>query len=943
MNEFQSEKMVKELLQLIYELVKEIHPHFKKSSVALEDHFEKDLGLDSLSRVELISRVEVSFKTTFTQKLLYEAQTPKDLLAELLGPQATPLIESFLEKSTLKLEESDALPAEAQTLIDVLMWHVKEHPNRPHIQLYEDNDKGEMITYSELKERALKVASGLQELGLKPAQAVAIMLPTSADYFYSFFGILLAGGIPVPIYPPARPSQLEEHMQRHTKILNNCQASILITVPEAKIVANILKSYVQNIEEIVTVTQLLDSPSSPILPVIQPDDTAFIQYTSGSTGDPKGVVLTHANLLANIRSMGKAVNVTSKDVLVSWLPLYHDMGLIGAWLSTLYHTTFFVVLSPISFLAKPQRWLWAIHKYGGTISASPNFGYEYCVHRLKDTDLSGLDLSSWRLALNGAEAVSPMTIESFSGHFKPYGFEPIAMTPVYGLAESSVGLVFPPMHRGPLIDSIERNTFTKSKVAIPTAADDAHALHFVSSGLPLSGHQIRVVDDTGHELPSRHEGELQFCGPSSTKGYYENKEKNRGLFDKEWLRTGDQGYIAHGELFLTGRIKDIIIRAGQNIYPDELEKAIGNIEGIRKGCVAVFGIMDKKTATERLIVLAETKVEDQGLRETLQAEINTLASDLIGGPPDEIVLAKSGSVLKTSSGKVRRAASRHLFQDKGGKARSQAVIWQLLRLVLKSFLPRTRRLLRLFKARFFALYSWMILCLAVMVSWIGIVLSPMLSLRWLVMRFSARAFAKLTLTKITIEGLENLSEKLDNTIIVVNHSSYIDSMVLVSFLPKPVSFVAKAELKSLWLSRLPLVNLNTQFVERFDIGKSIADSRQLSKALKKQGSLLFFPEGTFTRIPGLKPFHMGPFSVAAQTNATVIPIAITGTRSILRPGAWFPQHGSIGVSIGEAITLRDDEKTLDSWHKALVLSQKSRDFILQNCKEPDLVYEATKS
>ena len=932
MNEFQSGKMVEELLELIYDLVKEIHPHFKKSSVTLEDHFETDLGLDSLSRVELISRVEASFKSTFTQKLLYEAQTPKDLLEALLGPQATPFIESFLEKSTLRLEESDALPVEAQTLVDVLMWHVKEHPNRPHIQLYEDDGKGEVITYAQLKERALKVAFGLQELGLKPAQAVAIMLPTSADYFYSFFGILLAGGIPVPIYPPARPSQLEEHMQRHTKILHNCQASILITVPEATMVANILKSYVQNIEAIVTVTQLLDSPSSPILPVIQPDDTAFIQYTSGSTGDPKGVVLSHANLLANIRSMGKAVNATSKDVLVSWLPLYHDMGLIGAWLSPLYHTALFVVLSPISFLAKPQRWLWAIHKYGGTISASPNFGYEYCLHRLKDADLRGLDLSSWRVALNGAEAVSPMTIENFSEQLKAYGFESKAMTPVYGLAESSVGLVFPPMQRGPLIDSIERDTFTKSKVATPTAADDAHALHFVSSGLPLLGHQIRVVDDTGHELPSRREGELQFSGPSATKGYYDNEEKNRELFDKEWLKTGDRGYMANGELYLTGRIKDIIIRAGQNIYPDELEKAIGNIEGIRKGCVAVFGIMDKKTATERLIVLAETKDEDQGLRETLQAEINTLASDLIGGPPDEIVLAKQGSVLKTSSGKVRRAASRHLFESKGGRVGSQHVAWQLLRLTVKSFLPRTRRLLRLFKTRFFALYSWIAFASGVIISWLGMVLLPTLSLRWAVMRFCARAFTKLTLTKVTIEGLENISDELDNTILVVNHSSYIDSMVVVSFLPKPISFVAKAELTSLWFSRLPLVNINTQFVERFDIGKSIADSKRLSKALEKQGSLLFFPEGTFTRIPGLKPFHLGPFSVAAQTDATVIPIAITGTRSILRPGAWFPQHGNIGIVIGEAITLIEDEKALDSWHKALVLSQKSRDFILQTVR-----------
>jgi len=420
----ESEKRVEELLKVTYDLVKELHPHFSKSSVNLEDDFEKELGLDSLSRVELISRIEASFDTSFPQKVLHEAQTPKDLLKSLLGPQAHPVIDSYIEKSSLKLKESASLPTDEKTLVEVLFWHAKEHPDRPHIQLYQDDGKGEIITYSQLKERSLNVASGLQQLGLQPAQAVAIMLPTSADYFYSFFGILMAGGIPVPIYPPARSSHLEEHMQRHTKLLQNCEATILITVPEAKQVAKILKSYVQNIEEIVTPAQLSASKNTPTLPLLHEDDTAFIQYTSGSTGDPKGVVLTHANLLANIRSMGKAVNASSKDVFISWLPLYHDMGLIGAWFGSLYHTSFFVVMSPLSFLSKPQRWLWAIHKYGGTLSASPNFGYEYCLHRLKDIDLTGLDLSSWRAAFNGAEAVSPLTIQHFSHSFKAYGFNP---------------------------------------------------------------------------------------------------------------------------------------------------------------------------------------------------------------------------------------------------------------------------------------------------------------------------------------------------------------------------------------------------------------------------------------------------------------------------------------------------------------------------------------
>ena len=939
MKRAESERRVEELLKLIYNLVKELHPHFSKSSVSLEDDFEKDLGLDSLSRVELISRIESFFKTPFPEQIISEAQTPKDLIEILLGQKAIPIISSYLEKSALKLKKTTSLPTDAQTLVEVLFWHVKEHPERPHIQLYQDDGKGEVITFIQLKERALKVTFGLQELGLRPAQAVAIMLPTSADYFYSFFGILMAGGIPVPIYPPARPSQMEEHMQRHTKILDNCEAAILITVPEAKQVAEILKSYVQNLEDIVTVTQLSTSKTTSILPLLNANDTAFIQYTSGSTGDPKGVVLTHANLLANIRSMGKAFHATSKDIFISWLPLYHDMGLIGAWFGSLYHTSFFVVMSPLSFLSKPQRWLWAIHKYGGTLSASPNFGYEYCLHRLKDVNLTGLDLSTWRAAFNGAEAISPQTIKNFCEHFKAYEFNPKAITPVYGLAESSVGLAFPPMQRGPLIDSIERDTFVKYKIAKPVPADDKQALHFVSNGLPLPGHQIRVIDQTGHEVPERNEGELQFCGPSSTSGYYRNFRKTEELFDKTWLNTGDRAYISNGELYLTGRIKDIIIRAGRNIYPDELEKAIGNIEGIRKGCVAVFGVLDQKTATERLVVLAETKVQDKKIREKLQEKINTLARDLIGGPPDEIVLAQKGAVLKTSSGKIRRASSRELFEEKGGKAGSQNLLWQLLRLSLKSILPRGRRLMRLLRTYFFALYSWGIFALFTLIAWLSIVLLPRLSIRWRMIHFCAHSLARLTFTQIKIKGLENLSKNLSNSVIVVNHSSYIDSLVLVASLPKPVSFVAKAELSTHWLSRIPLKKLKTQFVERFDIGKSVEDSKHLYAAIRKKEPLLFFPEGTFTRIPGLKPFHLGAFDAAAKTDASVIPIAISGTRSILRPGTWFPRHESIEINIGEAILLTDQEKSMDNWHKALVLSKKSRCFILQHCKEPDLVYE----
>jgi len=939
MNISDRELGIEKLLKLLNELVKERYPNLNKVTISLDDHLEKKLGLDSLSRLELFSRIEDSFKVNISEKLIFEAQTAKDLLTAILGSESSSIIDNYLQRTLKNPKNSAILADKAKTLIEVLQWHSYKYPNRTHIQFYKDQGDGEAISYSQLYKRALKIAFGLQKLDLKPYQTVAIMLPTSADYFYSFFGILLAGAIPVPIYPPQRSAQLEEHMQRHTKILENAQVSILITLPEATKVASLLKAAVVDMQNIVTVSELISEKTSGITPQLKKDDIAFIQYTSGSTGDPKGVVLTHANLLANIRAMGKAVQAGPKDVFVSWLPLYHDMGLIGAWLGSLYHASLFVVMSPINFLAKPQRWLRAIHRYGGTLSAAPNFGYEYCFNRLKNKELKDLDLSSWRAAFNGAEAVSPSTIEKFSDYFSTFGFNPKSMTPVYGLAESSVGLTFPPLERGPLVDAVCRDTFMHKKQAKQISGSDSPSLHFVSSGIPLVEHQVRIVGDGGHELPERHEGNLQFHGPSSTQGYYKNSLKTQELIRNGWLNSGDRGYIANGELYVTGRSKDIIIRAGRNIYPDELEKSIGSINGIRSGCVAVFGIVSQITATERLVVLAETKIRDEIQKEKIRETINSLSLELIGGPPDEVVLVKPGTILKTSSGKIRRAANRDFYVQSAGKTKKTHSLLQFMRMGLKTISPQIQRLVRLIKSYLFAGYSWLIFAFLAPIIWALIVILPHQKLRWKTLALTSKFALFATKIPLKVNGIENIPKNSINTIIVANHASYIDSMVFLAALPIQVRFVAKKELKQNKLLYLALDKLETQFVERFDISESVNDSKNLFDQFDKGAPLFIFPEGTFTRIPGLKPFHLGAFNIAAQANAAIVPIAIQGTRSILRPLQWFPQYGQIHVEIGEPIRLTAEQEAQEQWHKTLFLSQKSREFILKHCGEPDLVQD----
>ena len=939
-NQNRAKQQEEALIKVIYDLCSEVHSgHVLVNHITLDNTFDKDLGLDSLARVELISRVEAEFKFALPEHSFAETQTPRDLLRAIQGTHLDYMEISAASQPAVETLKTSDVPSVAQTLVEVLEWHVEQHPDRPHIQFYQDDGKGEVITYAQLQTGAEKVAASLQQHGLKMGDPVAIMLPTGKEYFFSFFGILMAGGIPVPIYPPARPSQIEDHILRHTKILQNCLAHILITVPEAVSLAQLLKSHVPSLEQIVSASKLLTSFGKVVRPVLHSDDIAFIQYTSGSTGDPKGVTLTHANLLANIRAMGDAVNASSKDVFVSWLPLYHDMGLIGAWLGSLYFAALYVVMSPLSFLARPQRWLWAIHHYHGTLSASPNFGYEYCLHRVKQSDFKGLDLSSWRAAFNGAEAVSPETLTSFIDYFRPFGFSQKAMMPVYGLAESSVGLAFPPLQRGVVIDNIERDTFMQTGKAISAQVDDKHALHFASSGIPLRKHQIRVVDPASHELPERQEGQLQFRGPSSTSGYFRNAQKTQELFDGEWLNTGDLAYIAKGELFITGRIKDIIIRAGRNIYPDELEKAISNIPGIRKGCVAIFGSTDTKTATERLIVLAESRSEDPDEQTKLRLQVNALATDLIGTPLDEIVLAPPGSVLKTSSGKLRRSASRQMYEKGEIGKKNKAVIWQIARLALSSALPQLRRMTAYFKASTFALYSWLAFLLVLPVAWLGAVLLPNHNLRWRALGLCSRFIVKVTRIPLKVIGVKNLSHTSGSYVIVVNHASYIDSLVIAASLPGRFHVVSKSELSKSFLTRLPLEKLHAEFVERFDTGKSVDDTQHLFNVLKSGKQLLFFPEGTFTRIPGLQQFYLGAFKTAADAGASVIPVAIRGSRSILRPGSLFPRHGSLTVTIGEAIDPAKIAQEVDkqkSWDLAIALRTQARDFILRHCGEPDL-------
>jgi 1-acyl-sn-glycerol-3-phosphate acyltransferase len=925
------QKRAQELIAVVAELVRELHPQrVRFIDIESSSRIERDLGIDSLGRTELILRIERAFRVRLPAKTIGEAETVGDLLRAL--EQAGPARDRAALQAPQILTLPTVPPASAaKTLIEVLEWHAARHPDRLHLSVLQDETTilGS-LTYAELAAKAQSAARSLAAHDVSPGDRVAVMLPTSVDFFIAFFSILYAGAIPVPIYPPMRLSQLEDHLRRQVGILRNAGACLLITMPEGRRLARLLRAQVETLNSVENVENLTALAAQVALPPPSNADTvALIQYTSGSTGDPKGVVLSHSNLLANIRAMGSVMDASSADVFVSWLPLYHDMGLIGAWLGCLHFAAALYVMSPLSFLVRPESWLWAMHRFRASFSASPNFGFELCINKIANSDLEGLNLSSLRMVANGAEPVSPQTLRRFIERFGDYGFPPGAMAPVYGLAECSVGLAFPPLGRGPLVDRVSRDRLSASGVAEPAPPDDLRPLEIVACGQPLPGHEIRIVDEAGLELGDRREGRLEFRGPSVTRGYFNNETKTRELIHDGWLDSGDRAYMAGGDVYITGRIKDIIIRAGRHLYPQEIEEAVAEIPGIRKGGVAVFSVSDPRVGTERVIVLAETREVDPAAKAKLQALAHEVVTNTAGTPPDEIVLVPPRMVPKTSSGKIRRSAAKELYISGQIEAPKSAFWVQLLRLSLAGFRPQIGRFARLLREMLYAAWWWLVVALSFVLAWFAVMLLPRRSWRWT----TVRAIARIALTTIgvpvTVSGLKRIP--YGNAMLVFNHSSYMDALALSAILPGEPVYVVKRELADEIFAGPFLRRLGALFVERYDTSESLADAEAIIAAARQGRNIVFFPEGTFTRRPGLSEFYLGAFKVAAQADLPVLPGIIRGTRTMLRSDQWFPRWTRLNVQIEEPIKPSGMDFASLVWLRDAV-----RRVVLAHCGEPDI-------
>lgn len=525
-----------------------------------------------------------------------------------------------LETSTLPAALELAAAEEAHVWVAVKDADASVHPMRA------------------ILESANRLARHMISLGFRPGDRAVVMLPTSEAWLVGFYGTLLAGGAAVPVGPNLSFGGMDRYAETVRMIIRSAGARFLIGNEAIEPHVAALTTDSSGLEHFVRADQVqtLSGGSGGALPSVDENEPAVIQYTSGTTGTPKGVVLSHRALLANAHMIGERSGMTSKDVGVSWLPLFHDMGLVGALLTSLYHRYPLLLMPVESFLLQPRRWVQWMSKRNASLSVAPNFAYQFVVDRVADRHLADIDLSSWRIAFNGAEAVRPTTLRAFEARFGPLGFGGRVFQSVYGMAENALAATFPPS------GTLWRTTELGER-------------EVTSVGTPLAGVTVAIQDETGEPAAVGSVGNIRLKSPSLMSGYFRDDEKTAEVLSDGWLDTGDLGFIQGGELFVTGRKKELIIKRGRNYAPEEFENVALDAGKGRVLRAAALGAADDRGGTERIVVVLETRSMTEHERDVLTREVNGALVAAIGLGADDTVIVPPHTIERTTSGKIRRA------------------------------------------------------------------------------------------------------------------------------------------------------------------------------------------------------------------------------------------------------------------------------------------------
>lgn len=507
----------------------------------------------------------------------------------------------------------------------------------------EENEQ--VVTMARVRDRALSIASDLQRRGVRVGDRVALVLPTCPDFVDCFFGVLCAGAVPVPLYPPVRLGKLDEYHRRTAAMLRAADAALVVSNER---IHRLLGVAIQAAGPRLGCVSVSDLGGADAVEVaVAADDIALIQFSSGTTHDPKPVALKHSNLLHNLASIESYLTEDGigNPVGVTWLPLYHDMGLIGNLLSAFYISTDLVLLPPELFATRPAAWFRAISRHRGEISAAPNFAFNLCVNRIRDDELDGVDLSSWKVTLNGAEGVSAPVQQRFGDRFARWGFDALSLTPCYGMAEASLAVTFKPFRTAFKTLAVDADTLASSGVVEPGDKE------LVSVGRPLAGVEFEIRDVQSQPVPRDVVGRIFVRGPSVMVGYFGRPDLTDQVLHDGWLETGDLGFVHDDELFVCGRQKETVIIRGANHAPQDFEAALEGLPGVRVGCAVAVGYVPAGHDEEALAMLVETTADAPA---DLAGQVAQRVLERTGILAAHVELLAPGTLPRTSSGKLRR-------------------------------------------------------------------------------------------------------------------------------------------------------------------------------------------------------------------------------------------------------------------------------------------------
>jgi len=555
------------------------------------------------------------------------------------------------------------------TFSDILLKSYQEVPDRPAIYLQYAGQNDIMIRYADLLSQASGFARALESRGIQPGEVVVLILQHSQELIFSFFGAVLHGSIPSIMPFLTEKLSPERYRKDLSALISVTKPAAILTYPDFENEVRTALHQGDSVREVIVVEKWdpLDLTNTNQLPGLQrtADDIVLLQHSSGTTGLQKGVALSHRAVLNQLDAYGKALQISDVDVCVSWLPLYHDMGLIAGFLMPILRRIPLVLMSPFDWVRAPYRLMQAVSKYSGTLSWLPNFAYNFCAQRVRERNMEGVDLSTWRAIINCSEPVRWESHQIFYEKFKKYGLKETAMQTSYAMAENVFGVTQSDLSSTPVVEEIDREAFMTERVALPVS-DGKPAMKMMSSGRALSNTHIRVLDENQKDLPDGVIGEVALQSDCMLSGYFNRPDITKNAFFDGWYLTGDFGYLSNGELFVTGRKKDMLIVGGKNVYPQDIESIAYEVDGVYQGRAVVFGIYDENSGTEEVVLVAETESQLGDERQRIAEAIRRHVTKNSAIALRYVHIVGPKWILKTSSGKIARAANKDKYLKEMG-------------------------------------------------------------------------------------------------------------------------------------------------------------------------------------------------------------------------------------------------------------------------------------